>query len=315
MNALVTGGAGFIGSTLVDRLLEEGHNVVVVDNLVSGKLSNLEAAQAKFGDRLTFHNHDIRDPETQPLISTARPDVVFHLAAQMDVRVSVADPVYDASVNIIGALNVLEGARVGGAQKLVFASSGGTIYGEVPDAALPITEDAPQQPLSPYGISKKAFGDYLFAYSSLHGFQSVGLALGNIFGPRQDPHGEAGVVAIFGQRLLNGEPCKVFGDGSATRDYVYVDDVVDAFIRAAAKGSGTYNIGTSIETSTKQLYFAMAAAVGVKDEPIHAPARTGELDRSSLDYAKAKAELGWEPRTLVPEGVRHVLDYISTHPA
>jgi len=315
MNALVTGGAGFIGSTLVDRLLAEGHSVVVVDNLVSGKESNLAAARATSGDRLAFHQADIRDAETQKLIAGAGAEVVFHLAAQMDVRVSVADPVYDAQVNIIGALNVLEGARAGEARKVVFASSGVTIYGEVPDADLPIKEHAPQRPLSPYGISKKAFGDYLFAYGTLHGLASASLALGNVFGPRQDPHGEAGVVAIFGERLLKGEECKVFGDGSATRDYVYVDDVVDAFMRAAGAGSGIYNIGTGIETSTKGLYTVMAEAAGVNKEPIHAPARTGEIERSALDYGRAKSDLGWEPATLVPEGVVNVLDYIRAHSA
>jgi UDP-glucose 4-epimerase len=310
MRTLVTGGAGFIGSTLVDRLLSEGHEVVVIDNLASGKLSNLESARTNYGERLTFHEEDIRNPEAVELILTAKPEIVFHLAAQMDVRRSVSDPVYDASVNVIGALHVLEGARGAGARKVVFASSGGTIYGDAPDELLPLDENAPQQPLSPYGITKKVFGDYLFAYKELHGLDYVALALGNIFGPRQDPHGEAGVVAIFGKRLLAGDQCKIFGDGSATRDYVYVDDTVDAFVRAASAGTGIYNIGTGMETSTKELYFAMAAAAGVDQQPEYAPARVGELQRSVLNSAKARAELGWEPKVTVADGSKNVLDHI-----
>lgn len=312
MRTLVTGGAGFIGSTLVDRLLEDGNEVIVIDNLASGKLSNLDQARQKYADRLVFHELDIRDPKTVEVVSQSGAEVVFHLAAQMDVRVSVADPVFDAQVNIIGALNVLEGARAANVRKFLFASSGGTIYGEAPEELLPFDESVPRQPLSPYGLTKNAFGDYLFAYKELHGTDYAALALGNVFGPRQDPHGEAGVVAIFGQRLLSGEKCTIFGDGSATRDYVYVDDVVDAFIKAATRGSGLYNIGTGVETSTRDLYFAMAAAAGVDEEPAYAPARTGELQRSALDNGKARSELEWEPKVNVAEGSKNVLDFIRS---
>lgn len=308
MKTLITGGAGFIGSTLADRLLAEGHHVAVIDSFVSGRRSNLAAAEASVGDRLQVHEIDIRDAGIEDIFTTFQPDVVFHLAAQMDVRVSVADPAYDADVNIMGSINVLESARKANVKKVLFASSGGTIYG-ADEARLPFDESAPQCPLSPYGITKAAFGDYLAAYKVMYDIDYAALALANVFGPRQDPHGEAGVVAIFGQRLLNGAPCKIFGDGSATRDYVFVDDVVEAFVRAWKQGSGLYNIGAGVETSTKQLYDAMAAAAGVTTEPEFLPARTGELQRSVLNAGKAQRELGWRASVDVPNGVVRVLDY------
>ncbi|CAN5732894.1 UDP-glucose 4-epimerase [soil metagenome] len=255
MRALVTGGAGFIGSTLVDRLLAEGHAVDVVDNLSTGSLANLADARADRRHELSVHQLDIRSPELVDLLVRRRPEVVFHLAAQADVRVSVARPVFDAEVNVVGSLNVLEGARAAGARKVVFASSGGTIYGDPDPADLPVTEAHPQQPVSPYGVAKKVVGDYLHAYRVLHGLEFTALALANVYGPRQDPHGEAGVVAIFAGKLLAGEPCTIFGDGSQTRDFVYVDDVVDAFVRAASRGTGVLcNIGTATETSVLHLY-------------------------------------------------------------
>jgi UDP-glucose 4-epimerase len=313
MKTLVTGGAGFIGSTLVDRLLQEGHEVVALDDLSSGKLANLESARTNFPDRFRFVEQDIRDPKTVDVVAEIGAEVAFHLAAQIDVRKSVADPAYDASINVIGALNVLEGVRRGGARKLVFASSGGTIYGSPGDQYLPFDESVPQCPVSPYGVSKKVFGDYLAAYKELYGLDYAALALANIFGPRQDPHGEAGVVAIFGKRLLAGEQCKIFGDGSATRDYTYVDDVVDAFYRAATAGSGLYNIGTGVETSTKELYFAMAKVAGVDLEPEYAPDRPGEIQRSCLNNSKAQQELGWKPAYDVARGSKNVMDFIANN--
>lgn len=310
MRALVTGGAGFIGSTLVDRLLAEGHAVDVIDDLSTGNLGNLAAARADRTHELTFHRIDVRAPELVELIARREPEVVFHLAAQLDVRVSVARPVFDAEVNVIGSLNVLEGARAAGARKVVFASSGGTIYGAVAPEDLPVDEGHPQHPLSPYGITKKVVGDYLAAYRELHGLEYTALALANVYGPRQDPHGEAGVVAIFAGRLLSGEPCTVFGDGGQTRDYVYVDDVVDAFVRAADKGSGLLaNVGTGVETSVLELYRTMASAAGVEAEPVFAPERPGELARSAIDPARAKLHLGWEPWTELPAGTAAVLDW------
>lgn len=310
MRALVTGGAGFIGSTLVDRLLAEGHAVDVIDDLSTGNLGNLAAARADRAHELTFHRMDVRAPELVELIARRAPEVVFHLAAQLDVRVSVARPVFDAEVNVIGSLNVLEGARMAGVRKVVFASSGGTIYGAVAAEDLPVDEGHPQRPLSPYGITKKVVGDYLYAYRELHGLEYTALALANVYGPRQDPHGEAGVVAIFAGRLLSGESCTVFGDGGQTRDYVYVDDVVDAFVRAADKGSGLLaNVGTGVETSVLELYRTMATAAGSSAEPVFAPERPGELARSALDPARAKLHLGWESWTDLPTGTAAVLEW------
>ena len=309
MRILVTGGAGFIGSTLVDRLLAEGHAVDVVDDLSTGTLTNLGEARAAKDADFTFHRLDIRTREVTELIERRRPEVVFHLAAQMDVRVSVARPVFDAEVNIVGSLHVLEGARRAGARKVVFASSGGTIYGDPDPEELPIRETRPQQPLSPYGVAKKAVGDYLVAYRELHDLEFTALALANVYGPRQDPHGEAGVVAIFGQRLLAGERCTLYGDGSSTRDYVFVDDVVDAFARSIDAGDGLLlNVGTGVETPLRRLYDTVAAAVGTSEEPAYAPERPGELRRSCLDPGRAAIHLGWRPWTTLDQGIHITVD-------
>ncbi len=306
MHALVTGGAGFIGSTLVDRLLAEGWTVDVVDDLSTGSLANLADARANPSHDFSFHRIDIRSEALCELIEHRQPEVVFHLAAQADVRVSVARPAFDAEVNIVGTLNVLEGARAAGTRKVVFAASGGTLYGETDK--LPLRESAEQRPLSPYGVSKKAAIDYLVAYRALHGIESTALALANIYGPRQDPHGEAGVVAIFAGQLLKGEQCKIFGDGQQTRDFVYVDDVVDAFSRAATRGDGLLiNIGTGTETSVNQLYSTMASLAGVETPPRYEPARPGELRRSALDPGRAGVQLGWKPWTALDEGAGAVL--------
>lgn len=316
MHTLVTGGAGFIGSNLVDRLLADGHSVDVVDDLSSGRLENLADAREFGQGRVSFHRIDVRDPGIPALFAHRRPEVVFHLAAQIDVRVSVADPLHDADVNIMGGLNVIEAARACGAAKVVFASSGGTIYGEVADADFPVTEAHPQVPLSPYGVAKKALSDYLAAYRELHALEFTSLALANVYGPRQDPHGEAGVVAIFANRLLAGEPCRIYGDGSQTRDYVYVDDVVDAFARAIDRAGGLVcNIGTGQETSVVELYETMAAAAGVQARPDFAPARLGELARSALDSSRAELHLGWRPWTDLSTGAARVLEYFGDRPA
>lgn len=310
MRTLVTGGAGFIGSTLVDRLLAEGHSVDVVDDLSSGSLANLSAARADPNNELTIHQMDIRAPEVTELIERRGPEIVFHLAAQADVRVSVADPVLDAEINVIGSLRVLEGARRAGARKVVFASSGGTIYGEPSVDVLPIDESHPLGPVSPYGVTKRVFTDYLSAYRELYQLEFTSLALANVYGPRQDPHGEAGVVSIFAGRLLDGEPCTIFGDGSQTRDFVYVDDVVDAFVKAAERGGGLlFNIGTGQETSVNELYTSMAAAAGVSDPAVYAPPRVGELERISLDSSKAKLHLGWSTWTSLDDGTRAVIEW------
>jgi UDP-glucose 4-epimerase len=316
MRALVTGGAGFIGSNLVDRLLAEGNEVDVVDDLSTGSLANLAAARTSAGGRLTITQLDIRLPEVVELIAHRAPEVVFHLAAQADVRVSVASPAFDAEVNIIGSLNVLEGARQAGTERLVFAASGGTLYGDPPVKDLPLRESQPHRPLSPYGVSKKAVLDYLVAYRELHSLEFAALALANVYGPRQNPHGEAGVVAIFADRLLTGTPITIFGTGEQTRDFVYVDDVVDAFVRAATRGGGLVcNIGTGRETSVNDLYRSMAAAVGSEANPDYAPGRAGELDRNVLDVERAGIQLGWRPWTELGDGVRAVIDSVRTKPA
>jgi UDP-glucose 4-epimerase len=312
VRALVTGGAGFIGSTLVDRLLAEGYAVDVIDDLSTGSLGNLSDARSDPSVDFTFHRLDIRADAVVDLIERRRPDIVFHLAAQADVRVSVDRPVFDAEVNILGTLHVLEGARRAGSRKVVFAASGGTLYGDVDPADLPVRESHPQVPVSPYGVSKKAAIDYLTAYRHLHEVEFSALALANVYGPRQDPHGEAGVVAIFAGRLLSGERCTVFGDGTQTRDFVFVDDVVDAFARAAERGGGlVINIGTGVETSVNHLYATMAGAAGVDAEPAHGPARSGELQRSALDPSRASIHLGWKPWTTLEEGADAVLRWFE----
>jgi UDP-glucose 4-epimerase len=306
--ALVTGGAGFIGSTLVDRLLAEGHTVDVVDNLSKGSLGNLAEARSVGTGRFNFHQLDVRSADLVDLMTRRKPEVVFHLAAQADVRVSVADPVLDADINILGSLRALEGARQSGARKVVFASSGGTIYGDA--ERLPIKESQAQKPLSPYGVAKKTVGDYLHVYRELYGLEYTALALANVYGPRQDLHGEAGVVAIFSGRLLGGEPCMIFGDGKQTRDFVFVDDVVDAFSRAGDRGSGLLcNVGTGVETSVNELYAAMARNAGVKVAATYLPARAGELQRSSLDPSRAGMHLGWKSWTTIDKGTAAVLDW------
>ncbi len=313
MKALVTGGAGFIGSTLVDQLLAGGHEVVVLDNLSSGNLDNLAGARADHGERLSVVEADIRDQSAAGEIEAAQPEVMFHLAAQADVRVSVADPVLDASINLIGALNVLDAFRRAGGRKVVFASSGGTIYGAPDASALPVDESHPQAPLSPYGVSKKAFTDYLRAYQQLYGLAYTSLALANVYGPRQDPHGEAGVVAIFAGLLLEGRACTVFGSGEQTRDFVFVGDVAAAFALAADRADNELmNIGTGVETSVNELYDAMARAAGSDRPAVRVEARIGELDRSALDPGRAGRLLGWSPAVGLDAGVAATLDWFRS---
>jgi UDP-glucose 4-epimerase len=310
MRALVTGGAGFIGSNLVDRLLAEGYEVDVVDDLSTGSLANLADARAS-GGALRFHNLDVRSHDFVDLLGHRQPEVIFHLAAQADVRVSVDRPVFDAEVNILGTIQTLEGARAAGGAKVVFAASGGTLYGEPDDAHIPVDEHQPHRPLSPYGVSKKSAIDYLVAYRELHGIEFTALALANVYGPRQDPHGEAGVVAIFSGNLVARRQCVIFGDGKQTRDYVFVDDVVDAFARAARRGDGlVLNIGTGLEVSVSELYEIVAAAAGSDLPPKLAPSRPGELRRSALDPKRAGLHLGWKPWTSLEEGIDSVVSYV-----
>jgi UDP-glucose 4-epimerase len=257
---------------------------------------------------MTFQRLDVRSSAVTDLIVHRKPEVVFHLAAQADVRVSVEKPTFDAEVNIVGSLNVIQGAFHAGTRKVVFAGSGGTLYG-VPES-VPTREGHPQRPLSPYGVSKKAVGDYLHYYREVQGLEYTVLALANVYGPRQDPHGEAGVVAIFGGKLLEGERPTIYGDGEQTRDFVFVDDVADAFVRATDKGGGLIvNIGTGVETSVQQLFDSMARQAGFGEPARYAPPRTGELRRSALDPGRASIHLGWQPFTRIDEGLARCLEH------
>jgi UDP-glucose 4-epimerase len=310
MKALVTGGAGFIGSNLVDALLGRGDEVTVVDDLSTGRHENLEAALAG-GARLV--EQDIRDAAAiAALAREEAPEAVFHLAAQIDVRKSVADPAFDAAVNVGGTANVLEGARLAGARRVVFVSTGGAIYGEGAELELPLSEDTPAAPEAPYGQSKYAAEGYLGLYERLYGLSGVSLRLGNVYGPRQDPLGEAGVIAIFCGRLRAGEAPTVFGDGTQTRDYVYVGDVVAAALAAAgSEATGPINIGTGVETDVLELAKLLGELGGTEGfEPELAPARPGEVRRIAIDPARAERELGWRAETSLEEGLRLTLDSI-----
>jgi len=308
VRVMVTGGAGFIGSALVDRLLADGHDVEVVDDLSSGSLANLADARARRSGRFSFHRLDIRSTALVDLVAHRRPEVIMHLGAQVDVRVSVAKPLLDAEVNLLGSLNVCQGAVAAGTRKVVFAGSGGTLYGE-PDS-LPVREGHSQHPRSPYGVAKKAVGDYLHYYREVQGLDSTVLALANVYGPRQDPHGEAGVVAIFVGRMLAKERATIYGDGSQTRDFVYVDDVVDAFVAAVDGGGGlTINVGTGVETSVQALHDALAGIVGHTEAPRYAAARPGELARNALDPGRAATHLGWTPGTDLTTGLTRTVGW------
>jgi UDP-glucose 4-epimerase len=304
MEALVTGGAGFIGSHLVDALVDRSDHVVVVDDLSTGRRENLEDALAKDAELVEA---DVTDAAAvADVFETRRPEVVFHLAAQIDVRRSVSDPVFDLGVNVGGTLNLLEAARRAGTRRFVLASTGGAIYGEGSGRELPLDEQAECRPDAPYGQSKYAAEGYLSLYGRLYGLSAVALRLGNVYGPRQDPLGEAGVVAIFCGALLGGGTPRVFGDGRQTRDYVYAGDVVEAFLLAgaAADASGTYNIGTGVETSVLELGRLVAKVCKREFDPEMAPPRPGEVQRIAIDSARAASELGWRPRTGLEEGLR-----------
>lgn len=307
MRALVTGAAGFIGSTLVDRLLNDGHEVVGVDNLSSGRRSNLEAAGQN--PNFTLVEDDIVTADLDGLLAHHQPDVVFHLAAQIDVRKSVADPLHDAAVNVIGTVRLAEAARKANVRKVIHTSSGGSIYGTPHN--FPTNESTNTDPASPYAAGKVAGEIYLNTFRHLYGMDCSHIAPANVYGPRQDPHGEAGVVAIFAKALLSGKPTRVFGDGSNTRDYVFVDDVVDAFVRAAGpKGGGQrFNIGTGLETSDRKLHSVVAKAAGAPDDPEFAPERLGDLKRSCLDVRLAEMVLGWRPHVRLDEGVARTVEY------
>jgi UDP-glucose 4-epimerase len=300
VRALVTGGAGFIGSHITDALLGAGHTVTVIDDLSRGRREQVNTSA-------TFVELDITTPELAAAFATARPDVIFHAAAQIDVRESVRDPLHDADVNVVGTVNVLRAAVDAGARRVVFASSGGAIYGDT--EVIPTPEDHPCLPESPYGTAKLCAEAYGGTFSRQAGLEFVALRYANVYGPRQDPHGEAGVVAIFATRLVHGEPVVINGDGSQTRDYVHVHDVVRANVAAVDGPAGIYNIGTGVETDVNTLYRMLAAASGVTTSAEYGPAKPGEQRRSCLDTNGTRDRLGWTAAIAFEEGVRSTVDY------
>ncbi len=295
MTILVTGGAGFIGSHVAEALLGRGHDVHILDDLSGGKRENVPSGA-------TFHEMDIRSPDVQSLWNTHGFSVLFHLAAQMDVRKSVADPRFDADVNIGGFLNLMEAGRQNGLEKVVFSSTGGAIYGE--PNVVPQDESHALQPLSPYGITKLCTEKYLYFYQQTYGVDFVALRYGNVYGPRQNPHGEAGVVAIFAERMLDGVQPIINGDGAQTRDYVHVHDVVKANLAALEHaGSGIFNIGTAVETDVNALFRIIRDTLAPEMEEQHGPAKPGEQLRSVLSWAHAQEGLGWRPEISVEAGL------------
>lgn len=305
MRILVTGGAGFIGSHTVDALVTAGaHEVAVIDDLSAGKRD-----QVNPGAR--FYQADIRDAaEVGRILAIEQSEVMVHFAAQMDVRRSVADPAFDAQVNLVGFLNLMEAARRHGLRRVVFASTGGAIYGE--QDSFPADEGHPCRPVSPYGVAKFSTESYLFFYKAEYGIEYAAMRYANVYGPRQDPHGEAGVVAIFCGQLLEGKPATIFGDGEQTRDYVYVGDVVRANLAAVSVPvSGPINIGTGIETSVNRLYGTLAAAAEIDRQPAYAPARPGEQSRSVISAARARRELSWQPEVAIEEGLRRTFRFFQ----
>ena len=299
--ALVTGGAGFIGSHLVDRLLSLGYKVVVIDDLSHGKRQNLNPAAV-------FYHTDIAQVQADEVFQQQRPGLVFHLAAQISVSRSTRDPVKDAEINTIGTLHLLEAARRHGVDKFIYSSTGGALYGD--PKTNPCTERSPIMPLSPYGLSKFLAEKYVELYYRLHHLNYTALRYGNVYGPRQDPDGEAGVVAIFSQAMLAGRPVQIFGDGSQERDFVYVGDVVESNICAIDAGGGSaFNIGTGKGIRVTDIFEALRSITQYKGDPVYRPARTGDVYKIRLSYAKAARELGWSPRVGLEEGLRKTVEY------
>ena len=323
MSVMVTGAAGFIGSHLVDRLLRGGDEVIGVDDLSSGSLDNLAAARASAVGKFSFEHLDITSGAVDELIRARAPEIIYHLAAQVDVRKSVADPVHDATVNIVGTLRLLQAASAAGVAKVVFTSSGGCIYGEPDEARLPVSEDqvywAEAMPESPYGVSKKVVLDYLRYFRAVQGLDYTALALSNVYGPRQEPASEVGlegqVVAIFCRRMLADRPCTIYGDGTQTRDFVFVDDVVSAYLLARAGGGGELvNVGSGSELSVNELHARLAELGEGRLAPDYAPARPGELQRIVVDVTKAAAVLGWKPETGLDRGLEQTVAWFRAHP-
>ena len=307
MKIVVTGGAGFIGSTVVDLYVSKGHEVLVVDNLVTGKRANLNP-------KARFFELDIRDPKTAELIRSERPDVVNHHAAQMDVRRSVADPIFDAETNVLGTIALLMAARDAGTKKFLFVSSGGAVYGE--QETFPAPESHPTWPVSPYGVSKRSGELYAHFFMSEYGLEFVAFRYANVYGPRQDPHGEAGVVAIFSSRLLANEPITVNGDGKQTRDYVFVGDVARMSLLALdVDATGPVNIGTGVETDVNELAALLKQAAKSSSEIKHGPAKSGEQRRSVVDNRRAAEVFGWRPEVSLKDGLARTVEFFRTKAA
>jgi len=302
---LVTGGAGFIGSHVVEAYLKRGHPVVVVDNLSTGRRENVPPTAA-------FYQVDIRDAQAlNEVFDLEKPEIVNHHAAQMNVRISAEDPVFDAETNVLGSLNVLEACRRIGVEKLIYASSGGACYGETD--VLPTPETHPTWPVSPYGVSKHAVEHYIFAYSKLYGLKYTILRYANIYGPRQNPEGEAGIVAIFASRMLRGEPCTIFGDGLHERDYLHVFDAAQINVLALdGADNEVLNVGTGVRRTNLDVFRTLAAAVGTDAEPQFGPERLGDLRASALDCTKAALLLGWRPTISFEEGIRQTVDWFRS---
>jgi UDP-glucose 4-epimerase len=303
MNILVTGGAGFIGSNVADAFIAEGHNVCIIDNFSSGKDENVNP-------KAKVYRMDIRDAAVDAIFRDEKIDVMCHHAAQMDVRKSVADPQFDASVNVLGFLNLMEAGRKYHLKKVIFASTGGAIYGE--QDHFPADENHPTRPLSPYGITKLVTEKYLFFYKEIYGIDHVILRYANIYGPRQSPHGEAGVVAIFTSKMLKGEQPVINGDGKQTRDYVFVGDVVKANLLALKyQGSTIFNIGTGIETDVNQLFRHLRTHTGSACKEEHVPAKAGEQMRSVISSKKIHEQLGWTPSMTIEEGLKKTVEFFK----
>lgn len=314
MKALVTGGAGFIGSHVVDELLFSGNEVIVVDNLSTGKLSNLDNARQHYPSKFSFFNLDILDENLQDFVVKNNPDVIFHLAAQSSVVKSVDDPLKDAYSNIIGSLNVFEGAKKAGVKKIVYAASGGTLYGQPQPDQIPVKETSISMPISPYGISKKTPIEYLFYFADAFSVKFTALAIANAYGPRQDPFGEAGVVSIFAHCLLNNRPVTIFGDGTQTRDFIYVKDVAQSFVMASEDKANNMilNVSTGKETSINELFDLISSALDTKTKPIYQKPRKGELYRIALDPLRASLHLGFKASTSLEIGISHTLKYLQS---
>ena len=301
--ALVTGGAGFIGSHMVDRLLKLEYDVVVIDNLSNGKIKNLDSAAV-------FHHTDITQPAMADIIQREQPDLVFHMAAQTSVTQSTQDPIADTNANVLGTLRVLEASRRAGVEKIIYSCTGGALYGD--PETIPVTDDAPIAPVSPYGMSKWMAEEYLDFYYRQYRLRYTSLRYGNVFGPRQDPHGEAGVIAIFSQAMLEGKQPQIFGDGTQERDFISVFDVIDANLAAIERGDGkAMNVATGEPTSVNRMFELLQGITGYKWDPLHAPQRAGEVYRIALDWSQAAQVLGWSPKISLEEGLQMTVDYFK----